>query len=136
MSAYKTNLLKEWKSVETHLDFSEWVITRLEEEEQRNELFGDCLRRGLKLWQEANPDKDYWISGDENIKWMLDQIAALRERVAVETAKKELLEKLVKIVYEKLKKDIEPVSGVGCEWELGVMESIDAYFEMPAPKGE
>lgn len=59
----------------------------LDEEKKRNELFSDCLRRGLKLWQAENPERDYWISGDENIKWMLDQIAALRERVeALEAA--------------------------------------------------
>lgn len=80
MSAYE-NYLAEWREEEKHLDFSKWLAKRLEEEEHRNDVFGECLRRGLKMWQEANPDKDYWISGDENIKWMLDQIAALREQV-------------------------------------------------------
>lgn len=106
---------------------------RVEEEEARNKLFSDCLHRGLQMWRDANPDKDYWISGDENIKWLVDTAFALHARVDVAEARVEaleakngLLEKLARIVREKLK-NIEAL-----EWELGVMESIDAYFEIPA----
>ena len=65
----------------------------LTEEKARNKLFSDCLHRGLQMWQKENPDSDVWISGDKNIKWMLDKITTLNDRLdAIETAYREYLE--------------------------------------------
>ena len=39
------------------------------------------------------------------------------------------LEAIAAAVFERLKADVTACQGVGCEWELGIMESINALRE-------
>jgi hypothetical protein len=51
---------------------------RIDDLEARQDLFGSCLRRALKLWKAEHPSSDYWPDGAENIAWVMG--TAERER--------------------------------------------------------
>ncbi|MFA5166883.1 MAG: hypothetical protein WC449_06360 [Candidatus Paceibacterota bacterium] len=53
--------------------------SQLSDAEKRNDLFSDCLRRALKLWQDKHPDYDGWPDGAVNLAWVLDQLTTAQE---------------------------------------------------------
>lgn len=52
------------------------LAARMRDAEQRNQLFVDCMRRGMRLWRDAHPGVDQFPSGDENISWLLERLRA------------------------------------------------------------
>ena len=52
-----------------------------------------------------------------------DELAALKDA-----------KHLLRTLRDYLNKAIEPVSGVGCEDEIGLIDSIDAYLELYAER--
>jgi hypothetical protein len=58
----------------------------LEEETERNDLFGRCLDRALKIWQKAYPDKTFWPDGADNLAWVFDRLSQAEADNAVLSA--------------------------------------------------
>jgi len=54
---------------------------KLDEAEKRNDLFTNCLRRALKLWQNKHPEADYWPDGAVNLAWVLDKYTESHEEI-------------------------------------------------------
>ena len=47
----------------------------------RNDIFGECLHRALKLWQKEYPDAEFWPSGDTNLAWVFERLLILEDSI-------------------------------------------------------
>lgn len=106
---------------------------QLSEEQQRNKLFGDCLHRGLVMWQKENPDSAVWISGDQNIAWLLNKVSALQERVRVlEEQNNDLVADIKEKNYpcgEALNKICKLIGAPEWEYPLQVVRDVEAALK-------
>lgn len=58
------------------------IRSQLDASEASNALFSACLDRALKLWQAANPDKEFWPDGADNLAWVFDRLSATENELA------------------------------------------------------